>query len=516
MINIRYLDINYFESEFYQIKLYKNKYSDNFYIYIIDSIINIQRIDSDEGWGQDLDIIIKNKISLKSDIINVGSSENNIKKIDFIHNISKKDYVHYENDNFKIFHISQFYDDIFKIDYDPNNKLVTIKRIDTNTGWGQLLKLKYIDKNGMVKIINIGKSINNIITKNIDFDNLPYKEIYNYYESDKYIITIAENKFKDLFLFFLYEDNDTLYVKRIDKNIGWGQNLFINIYDINKKYNFIIHIGSSISNTIYKKIDLTIRKYYVSLTTIPSRIILPSFIYNVQHFINNQTYHIETFFIVIADNYRRFTKKISEDIIKKIEDIEKVKLIILENDLGPASKYLGPLLHYYDIILNNLLIIIDDDRIYNKNLIKHFSIGYNSYPNIIFSTGLWNEYFNKNYKNINENFLEFNIYNEINNDYFFYGQGVGGFFGFCIKIENMQKFINYNLKILDRIDKSFFHDEGIIIGYLKYNNLSILYLKHFGCNFIENEMVDALCTSNLVDRSKIEKQILKLSNLENL
>ena len=102
MINIRYLDINYFESEFYQIKLYKNKYSDNFYIYIIDSIINIQRIDNDEGWGQDLDIIIKNKISLKSDIINVGSSENNIKKINFIHNISKKDYLHYENDNFKI------------------------------------------------------------------------------------------------------------------------------------------------------------------------------------------------------------------------------------------------------------------------------------------------------------------------------------------------------------------------------------------------------------------------------
>jgi hypothetical protein len=252
------------------------------------------------------------------------------------------------------------------------------------------------------------------------------------------------------------------------------------------------------------------------MTTIPSRIILPKFIYNVQHFIDNQTYEIETFFIVIANNYRRFTTKISDIMIKKLNDIEKVKLIILENDLGPASKYLGPLLNYYDVINNNLLIIIDDDRIYNKNLIKHFSIGYNSYPNIIFSSGLWNEYFNKNYKNIDENFLEFNIYNENNNNHFFYGQGVGGFFGFCIKIENMEKFINYNLTILNRIDKSFFHDEGIIIGYLKYNSLSILYLKHFGCNFIENEMIDALCTSNLVDRAKIEKQILKLSNLENL
>jgi hypothetical protein len=43
-----------------------------------------------------------------------------------------------------------------------------------------------------------------------------------------------------------------------------------------------------------------------------------------------------------------------------------------------------------------------------------------------------------------------------------------------------------------------------------------LYLKHYGCNYIEKEMVDALCTSNLVDRGSVEKEILRLTNLENI
>ena len=66
-------------------------------------------------------------------------------------------------------------------------------------------------------------------------------------------------------------------------------------------------------------------------------------------------------------------------------------------------------MEYENILRNNLLIIIYDDRKYNKNLIKNFVIGYNSYPDIKFSSGLWNEYFNKDYKNLDDNFLEFKI-----------------------------------------------------------------------------------------------------------
>jgi hypothetical protein len=70
--------------------------------------------------------------------------------------------------------------------------------------------------------------------------------------------------------------------------------------------------------------------------------------------------------------------------------------------------------------------------------------------------------------------------------------------------------------LFKKIPKSFFHDEGIILGYLKSKKESILMLKHKGCNFIQNEMCDPLCFSNLCDRRKIEKDIYLLTKNEQL
>jgi hypothetical protein len=521
MINKNYLDYNYFESEYYKITLYKNIYNDKFYIYIDENKIFIERVDEKIGWGQILKIIVWNKILQKEKIIEIGSSTENIKII-FLNDIDKNNIkkIHYENDKYKIFYISPNYNDVFNVDYNENNKIITVKRIDINNneniGWGQDLNLQYVDVHGKIKIINIGISKNNIISIKIDIDNIPYKTINNYYESNNYIININENNCQDIFLIYFYEDSNTIYIKRIDKDTGWGQYLMLNILDIKNNHNFIIYIGNSNLNEVYKKIDLTIRKCYVSLTTIPSRIKLDIFQDNINDFLQNQTYPIESMFIVIANKYKRFTEKIPENIIINLKKKFKVIVIILEEDLGPASKYLGSLQQYENILRDNLLVIIDDDRKYNKNLIRNFIIGYNSFPNITFSSGLWEEYFNKNYINMDENFLEFKLYKENNNNKFYFGQGLGGFFGFCIKVENIKKFIDYNNTILNKIPKSIFHDEGIIIGYLKYNKETILYLKHKGCNIIEDELVDALCTSNLVNRGQIEKEILKITNLEKL
>jgi len=524
MVNKNYLDYNYFESEYYKITLYKNIYEDKFYLYIDKNEIFIERIDKKIGWGQNLKIILWNKITQKEKIIEIGSSLENIKTMFFndmdTKNIKK---IHYENNNYKIFYVSPFYNDIFNVDYDENNQIITVTRIDIdiidnkNNGWGQDLNLHCVDMSEKIKIINIGVSKNKIISIKVDIDNIPYKIINNYYESNNYIINILDNNYYDTFLIYFYEDSNTIYIKRIDNNTGWGQYLMINIFDIKNNHNFIIYIGNSTSNELYKKIDLTIRKCYVSLTTIPSRIKLDIFQDNINDFLKNQTYPIENMFIVIANKYKRFSEKIPQNIINNIKNsFNNIIIITLEEDLGPSSKYLGPLQEYENILKNNLLIIIDDDRKYNKNLIKNFTIGYNSFPNIIFSSGLWEEYFNKNYINMDDNFLEFKLYKESNNNKFYFGQGLGGFFGFCIKVENIKKFIDYNNTILNKIPKSIFHDEGIIIGYLKYNKETILYLKHKGCNIIEEELSDALCKSNLVDRGQIEKEILKLTNLEKL
>jgi len=510
------MNINYYESEFYKILLYNNKFKDKFIFNVSDNKITIKRIDARIGWGQNLEIIIRYKILNIENIINIGNSEENIKIVEFDKKENDLIY-HYENEFYKIFYISEKFNDIFNIIYNETTKLISIQRVDVDEGWGQNLKLKYIEKKYPFKekIINIGSSKSNITTLSINLENIKYIDKYNYYESENYIINLNEIKYSDLFLIKFYEETNTVYIKRIDTNEGWGQNLKLDINDLRKNKIYTIYIGNSVKNEIYKKIDISEKKYYIGLTTIPSRIKLPIFKENIKDLLKN--HNIENIFITIAKKYKRFDENISHDIISYLQNIPKIIIILLEEDYGPASKYLGPLLHYNNILQNNILIIVDDDRKYNKNLVKHFEIAYNSYPNIIFSSGMWKDYFDKKYKNINNSSLGIELYKEDNNNKFYYGQGVGGFFGFAIKvIDNMDKFISYNFKIMDRIPKSIYHDEGIIIGYLKYKCETIMYLKHKGCEIIENELVDALCNSNLVNRGNIEKEILQITNLEKI
>jgi len=530
------LFINYFENEYIKITLYKTKYKDKFSIsYNIEKeIININRIDIDPingGWGQDLNLLIHNKITHKNNIINIGSSKNNSISINF--KINKEDLLdkyHFENEKYKIYHISEKFNDVFKITYSEIDKLITIKRVDSNEGWGDNLKIICLEKeSNKYTIITIGPSNKNIIIYNLDkyfevnrennqnkIKELSQKQTSNYFDYDKYIISLYNFHHNDIFDIKYYEDSETIFIKRLDSDEGWGANLMINIFNKYNSKDFIIHIGSSTTNELYKNIKLIERKVYIALTTIPSRIKLPEFFYNIQHLINTQTYEIEKIFITIPEKYKRFTEKIDIEIIEKLKNIEKIEIISIPNDLGPASKYLGPLLNKYNQIEDNILIVIDDDRYYNTNLVRNFVIGYNSYPNIIFSSGFWKEYFNTNYQYYDDEKINMYIFKENNVNKFYFGQGLGGFYGFAIRIHELESFIDYNLKILERIPKSFYHDEGIILGYLKYKEENILYLNHKGCNYIEDEMVDALCKSNLVDRGKIEKEILQVINLEKI
>lgn len=547
---------NYFESEIFKIKTIQNKFKDKFELNFNydEEIIEIKRIDfnpNEPGWGQDLKLSVYNKLLFKTEIVKIGSSKSNI--INFKYNFNKNEINnceknYFENDLFKIFHISPDFNDIFKINYIDDNNVLIIKRLDSNEGWGDDLSCKIIyKKNNDNKIIHIGPSIHNDIYMNInlyklfnikkigtkkekkqvndnfennDFEIVQKKEINEInktlYEFENYIITLHNFIYNDKFLINFYEDNNTLFIKRLDSNEGWGASLILNIYSKKEDYNYLIYIGPSYINEIYKKVSLIKRKVYVSLTTIPSRIKLPEFYNNIVYFLTNQTYPIEKLYIVIPLKYKRFNEEIDDKIIEDLKKLDKVSIIRNNIDYGPASKYLSPLLDKYNELENNLLVVIDDDRYYNKNLIKNFVIAYNSNPNIIFSSGYWKDYFDPNYRNIDDDKLDIFLFKEKNNNKFFFGQGLGGFYGYCIKITELEKFIDYNLKVLKRIPKSFYHDEGILLGYLKYKEETIMYLNHKGCNFINNEMVDALCESNLVNRGNIEKEILQITNLEKL
>ena len=83
MINKIFLDYNYFESEYYKITINKNSFNDKFYIYIYENKIFIERVDKKIGWGQNLEIIMWNKILQKEEIIYIGSSTENIMNVFF-------------------------------------------------------------------------------------------------------------------------------------------------------------------------------------------------------------------------------------------------------------------------------------------------------------------------------------------------------------------------------------------------------------------------------------------------
>ncbi len=226
---------------------------------------------------------------------------------------------------------------------------------------------------------------------------------------------------------------------------------------------------------------------------------------------------IENIFITIAKKYKRFNEKIDESVIERIRALSsKIIFIELEEDYGPASKYLGPLLKYYSVLDGNIMIVVDDDRKYNPNLVMHFKMAYNSFPNVVFSSGLWNIYFDKGYAKKSDEDIEMSLFKEQNANTFYYGNGLGGFFGFAMKVVGLETFIEYHFKVFQRIPKAFYHDEGISLGYLKYFEENIIFLNHKGCNFIKDEMVDALCNANYVNRGNIEKEILQITNFEKL
>jgi hypothetical protein len=502
----KYISINIFENEKYRIQKVKDGFHDQFQILEKNNILYVKRVDKDEGWGADLKFKIFDKVKNEEIIKVIGNSNINEIQVNLEKKISKN---HYENNFFKLYSISD-YSDLFNITYDNISKNLTVKRLDATNGWDQDLVIEYYEKiTENIKHINFGSSTTNQKVIIVDINKLEYIKVPNIFIDEKIKIEKVLNEYNDKFIFEYNHKTNILKVIRSDAIEGWGQHLMVNVYFNSKKYT--IYIGSNKNNICFKKLDLNEYKVYIGLTVIPSRINIV--IDNLKHFVRNQVYEYEKIFITIPNNYKRFKNSIDINSINKLKNIKNVEVINIENDLGPASKYLGPYINN-KIQKDDILIIIDDDRKYNKYLINNLMCAVRSFSQYKFFSGLWSYFFDKNYKLLKDNHLEVSICKEKNEDNFKFGNGLGGFFGFALKIDNKEEFIDYNLKILELIPKSFFHDEGILLGYIKKKEETIIYVKHMGCIYYKDESVDALCTSGLCDRSLVEKDILYRTNYE--
>jgi len=116
---------------------------------------------------------------------------------------------------------------------------------------------------------------------------------------------------------------------------------------------------------------------YVSISTIPQR--LKNLSMSVESLLK-QTKKPDKIFINIPFKYKRFPEGIEEDQIPKFDN--SIVEITRCEDCGPGTKLLGSL---NKLEKNSLLILADDDHIYEDYMIENFFYFYSMEPNNAYS-----------------------------------------------------------------------------------------------------------------------------------
>jgi len=180
------------------------------------------------------------------------------------------------------------------------------------------------------------------------------------------------------------------------------------------------------------------------------------------------------------------------------------KIIINNNckDYGPATKLLG--LYNYDLYNsmseNDLIIIIDDDRIYNENLIKTMLFFHEKHRDKVLTVAGWeiklltrNKYENSNKKQPRGIEFHKDGYCDI----------LGGCCGFLISKKNCP-FINKEIFHLQKEDSNYYVDDIWLSGFITLNNTDI-YLVPNSINSDErrheNDRINALADENRYEKN---------------
>ncbi|MDB9812646.1 glycosyltransferase family 2 protein [Candidatus Pelagibacter sp.] len=171
--------------------------------------------------------------------------------------------------------------------------------------------------------------------------------------------------------------------------------------------------------------------FCVSLTTIPPRF---NTIKKTIDSINKQTKRPDKIFLNIPHNYKRYPKQNYD--ISSLENTFNNLQIVRCEDYGPGTKLLGSLKYLFDY---NYVVLIDDDHIYNKDMLSIF--------------------YQEALKDINKvySFCVFNI------EDCKVGQGADGFMINTNFLKNISIFFNENIKDNEKL---FFNDDLWISIYL--------------------------------------------------
>jgi len=263
-------------------------------------------------------------------------------------------------------------------------------------------------------------------------------------------------------------------------------------------------------------------RVYIALTTIPSRVMHPLFKQHLSHLATTTQLSpssvVTSIFLTIPRSYRRFSVQESEDTRRVLHElstqIPSLDIIDVEQDYGPACKYLGPLLHRWEQIVGHICIFVDDDRFYHRHIGHIYQQFFEQNPTVSMATGNQTLYSTRSYQQLLQQ-LESADKNGIMTTTYLINptQSMAAFMSCAWKmIPSYHSFIDYTLHILRQIPMSFYHDEGILLNYIKFQNIVVYHINFPFINQIEHEMPDSLVNGNHVIRRDIENQIRLSTN----
>jgi hypothetical protein len=188
-----------------------------------------------------------------------------------------------------------------------------------------------------------------------------------------------------------------------------------------------------------------------------------------------------------------------------------IDLIQTDEDYGPASKFLGPLLHRRQEVMEATggLIVIDDDREYASTLVERYEDFFKNHPSIYIATGNQELYFHRLlYPCLGPNFLDIRPSRT---------RRVSGFMSFGLSLskidpEAIDDLCRYTLQVLKAVPESFYHDEGILWVFWHARDLIVYNINHPFITSIEKEEIEALCENTPTPRAQIENAILRWTN----
>lgn len=342
----------------------------------------------------------------------------------------------------------------------------------------------------------------------IEFDN-DYSDIQYDLINSHIKKKIKGKKFRDI----IYVNDYEYFILVFD--LCKKSNIKIKKFSLTKSFTLINNINDYNRlppSTLYNYIKPNDTSTYISLTTIPPRLCTEIFLENIKY-LSKQKLNCKIILNICYKYNRHF--EFNEDVynsnITYISDNFTNVIINYSEDYGPITKALGVL--NCDFIKNDdIVIILDDDWNYNKDLVLYYNLAYQLYQ----SDGV---------AIAEEKILSWVDQKFHHNHEFFYDNYINPIYGwlsFSFKFKYIKKLKEFYDEIIKVNNKVKYHDDIILtIFYIKYNlnisGINSFLIDNFNFKVEDRPYIDqfhALSTTNFgFNRNTLSKELLSYYNI---